>query len=154
MNDLITVNAELCDLGAEEKYDDDLPGDGRNPDKDSLSCLKGKNKLSQIKLSTNKNLKWINYISNLDRNLKMFDCSSCESLVGESVRDIKEIILSSAVWYLPEKYNIYLSTDERIDYLNKGLTDTSDEFLALENNTDLYALRLDRKFKFVKCQIK
>ena len=145
MNDLIVVSAEYCNLGAEEIYDDNLPNDGRNPDTDSISCLQGKSKLKEIRLTDNGNLKWINYISNLDSNLFCLVCSGCESLVGESVRDIKEIILSSAVWYLPEKYNIYLSTDERIDYLNKGLTDASYEFLALENSTNLRALRLDRK---------
>ena len=63
MKSLISVSARYCNLGLEEVYKDDLENDGRNPDRDSLSCLNGKTNLNYLDVTGNLNLKWINYIS-------------------------------------------------------------------------------------------
>ena len=145
MKSLISVSARYCNLGLEEVYKDDLENDGRNPDRDSLSCLNGKTNLNYLDVTGNLNLKWINYISDLSQKMRTFYASGCENLVGQSVREISKIILSSTSWSLPDRYRIFLSSDERIDYLNLNLSDNSNEFLALQNNLELKALRLDRE---------
>ncbi len=154
MQGLISLYARDCNLGLAEVYDETLDSNGRNPEIDSLSCLQGKRKLSVLDLRSNSQLKWIDYISDLDSDMKTFEIGGCENLVVSAIINIRDIILSSMYRGVPSKYEVYLSTPERADFINKGLNDSSNEFLALKNNQELKALRLDRKFEFIKCKIK
>ena len=144
MQKLISVYASNCNLGLNEIYQDDLENDGRNPETDS--CLQGKAYLSHLDFSNNKNLKWVNYIDSLIKSLDYISFWNCEEIIGNSIKDITDIILSAGNRSIPQKYQIYLSTNERLDYLDFGLQDSSEEFLALKDSLELKALRLDRKF--------
>ena len=143
MNNIKIINASYCNLGATEIYNTEVEKDGKNEKTDSLACLKDK-KLSQLSLTDNKNLKWIDYIKNSTELEKLY-LGGCSDMVFNSVKEIVNIYIKIALVNksINSKYNILFNTSNRIDYINMNYENSSPEIELLYQNTDVTSLRLD-----------
>ena len=144
MNSLIYLDASYCNLGANEIYDTNLDNSGRNEASDALSAIDNLNNISKLYLSNNINLKWVDYIVNYDA-LQTLSLANNNSMTNESFINIKAIVLKlkGVNCSYPSKYEKLLNSNERMDLVDSNLTNSSEEYLALMNNTSLKQLRLD-----------
>ena len=141
MKSLTKLYANNCNLGKNEIYDITKLNNGKNSNEDALSFI-NTDKLSYIDLRYNSNLKWIEYIK--DRPLTYLYLAGCNSMITDSVKEIKDTFLKISVSTrdIDNKYNVLFNTASRLNYDSSNLSNKSTEFENLYNNKDIKALNL------------
>ena len=106
-----------------------------------ISALNKKSTLNQLDLKNNIDLIEIKSIETLS-NLKYLYLAGNINMNVTDVQSIEKIINQCSDYTIPDKYLKYFSTATQYDYTNSGLTDYSEEILALKNRTNVTYLRL------------
>ena len=106
-----------------------------------ISALNKKSTLNQLDLKNNIDLIEIKSIETLS-NLKYLYLAGNINMNVADVQSIEKIINQCSDYTIPDKYLKYFSTATQYDYTNSGLTDYSEEILALKNRTNVTYLRL------------
>ncbi len=139
-NDLAYLYANSNNLGVEEIYE--LENEtGKNTQKDSLACLENKQQLYYLRLTSNVNLKWVEYLENLN-SLRYLYLDECLELVN--VSKLKNVLNNcGGNQLIDKKYSIAL-LDENTKSLDlTGYELTLNTFESLKNCKDLYRLNLE-----------
>ena len=106
-----------------------------------ISALNGKSSINTLNLRNNVNLIDIKSIATLN-NVKYLYLADNVNMNVADVQNIEKIISQCSEYTIPDKYLKYFSTATQYDYTNTGLTDYSEEILALKNRTNVTYLRL------------
>ncbi len=106
-----------------------------------ISALNGKSSINTLNLKNNVNLIEIKSIATLS-NVKYLYLAGNINMNVADVQSIEKIISKCSEYTIPDKYLKYFSTVTQYDYTNSGLTDYSEEILALKNRTNVTYLRL------------
>ena len=106
-----------------------------------ISALNKKSTLNQLDLKNNIDLIEIKSIETLS-NLKYLYLAGNINMNVADVQSIEKIINQCSDYKIPDKYLKYFSTVTQYDYTNSGLSDYSEELLALKNRTNITYLRL------------
>ena len=106
-----------------------------------ISALNKKSTLNQLDLKNNIDLIEIKSIETLS-NLKYLYLAGNINMNVADLQSIEKIINQCSDYTIPDKYLKYFSTATHYDYTNSGLTDYSEEILALKNRTNVTYLRL------------
>ena len=142
MQSLKYLFAAYNNFGVNEVYNIELENYGKNETTDALTSLKGTTNITSVDLRGNSNLKWISYIKN-NSKISYLDLTDCKSLVGNSLVEIKTIIIAAGNnAIIPAEYSLLL-LDENLEKLDlSGQKITKDNFLTLSGYSKIKYLNL------------
>ena len=106
-----------------------------------ILALNNKKAMTECSMYGNVNLENISSLQNCTA-LKILYLESNENMRVDDVILIEPILLGCTNYTIPSKYLKYFSTVTMYNYTDAGLTDYSEEILALKNRTNVTYLRL------------
>ena len=107
-----------------------------------IMALEGKTKLNYLNLNSNTNLENVIALKD-DTGIRELHLAGNNNMLVTDIRQLSSIIANCTVIELPSKYYAVLEGSTRREYRNMGLTDSSDEILALEGDTTCEELSLE-----------
>ena len=107
-----------------------------------IMALEGKTKLNYLNLNSNTNLENVIALKD-DTRIRELHLAGNNNMLVTDIRQLSSIIANCTVIELPSKYYAVLEGSTRREYRNMGLTDSSDEILALEGDTTCEELSLE-----------
>ncbi len=106
-----------------------------------ISALNGKKAMIECSMYGNENLENVSSLQTCTA-LDILYLESNENMRVDDVILIEPILLGCTAYTIPSKYLKYFSSVTMYDYTNSGLTDYSEEILALKDRTNVTYLRL------------
>ena len=143
MNNIKSIDASNNKLGINEIYDTNTENSGKNSDIDALSSLGGKNNLSTLNLSYNRELKWISYIKDCRALTESLNLTGCNSLVIKDLTEIRELWNALESKAINSDKLIAFNSDDTISLASSNLIDDSEEFQSLYNKKKKKKLSLE-----------